>query len=369
MNQLALFWDLLRSGLWEQRVRITTYEPIDFAALYDMADSQAVVGLIAAGLEHIEDRKVVKAEALPFMKKVFYLEGRNEGMNQFIAGLISYIREAGIYALLVKGQGLAQCYARPQWRSSGDVDLLLDESNYAKAKRALKPLASSHNVEGKYVKHFGMTMDSWTVELHGTLRTELSSRIDRCIDKVQEDTFTKGDVRVWRNGETDIFLPSANSDLIFVFTHIIKHFYKGGIGLRQICDWCRLLWTFRDSIDRDLLEGRLREMGLVSEWKAFGAFAVDFLGMPAEAMPLYDASAVWSRKARRIQSFILAVGNFGQNRDLSYYQKYPFLIRKTISLGQRLGDLVRHAFIFPLDSLRFLPNILFHGLEAVVRDK
>lgn len=36
-----------------------------------------------------------------------------------------------------------------------------------------------------------------------------------------------------------------------------------------------------------LLEARLNEMGLVSVWKAFGAFAVEYLGMPGEAMPLY----------------------------------------------------------------------------------
>ena len=26
-------------------------------------------------------------------------------------------------------------------------------------------------------------------------------------------------------------LPSANNDVVFVFTHFLKHFYKGGIGL------------------------------------------------------------------------------------------------------------------------------------------
>ena len=71
MNQQELFFDLLRSGLWERGIRISTFKPIDFDALYDLADEQAVVGLVAAGLEHVEDVKIVKKEALPFMKKVF----------------------------------------------------------------------------------------------------------------------------------------------------------------------------------------------------------------------------------------------------------------------------------------------------------
>lgn len=369
MNQQELFFDLLRSGLWERGIRISTFKPIDFDALYDLADEQAVVGLVAAGLEHVEDVKIVKKEALPFMKKVFSLEGRNASMNEFIGSIVEEMRNAGIYALLVKGQGIAQCYVRPQWRSSGDIDFFLDSGNYQLAKSFLRPKAVSCGKEEEYTKHFGLTIKPWEVELHGTLRCGLSSKIDKGIDAIQEDTFSRGNIRAWRNGEIDVFLPGPDNDIVLTFTHILNHFYLGGIGLRQICDWCRLLWTYRETIDSELLGRRLREMGLVSEWKAFGALAVDYLGMPAEAMPLYDASVRWSRKARRICAFILKVGNFGQNRDLSYYRKYPYLVRKTISLGQRLGDLARHALIFPLDSFRFLPSILFHGFEAAVKER
>jgi len=40
----------------------------------------------------------------------------------------------------------------------------------------------------------------------------------------------------------------------------------------------------RECIDRDLLLRRLREVGIVSEWKAFGAFAVEYLGLPFTAV-------------------------------------------------------------------------------------
>ena len=361
------FFELLRAGLWEQSVRLLPYEPLDFEALYQLANDQSVVGLLAAGLERVEDRKVTKPEALPFLKKVYSLEGRNAQMNSFIEALVSKMRNAGINTILVKGQGVAQCYGRPQWRSSGDVDFLLDGDDYVKAKVYLSKLADSVEIEGAYSKHLGMTIDSWAVELHGTLHSGLSSRIDRGLDALQGKMFIDGNVRTWRDGETDIFLPGPNIDVIFVFTHILQHFYKGGIGLRQVCDWCRLLWTYRDSIDRVLLESRLRSMGLISEWCAFASFAVDILGMPVKAMPLYDSSVRWTRKARRIQAFILEVGNFGHNRDMSYYQRYPYIVRKTISFGQRCRDLVRHAEIFPLDSLRFFPSIVWNGVRSTVR--
>jgi hypothetical protein len=212
-----------------------------------------------------------------------------------------------------------------------------------------------------------MQIRQWDVELHGSLRIGLSPKVDKGLDTLLGECFAEGGYRTAVIGGETVRLPSPDNDALVIFTHYLKHFYIGGIGLRQICDWCRLLWTWRETIDAGLLERRLREMGLTSEWKAFGALAVDYLGMPAEAMPLYDASARWSRKARRICAFILKVGNFGKNRDLSYYGKYPFLIRKSISLAQRLGDLARHALIFPLDSLRFLPSIMYNGLRSAAR--
>ena len=44
-----VFFALLRAGLWKQGVRLQPYGDIDFQAVYDLADEQSVVGLIAAG--------------------------------------------------------------------------------------------------------------------------------------------------------------------------------------------------------------------------------------------------------------------------------------------------------------------------------
>lgn len=230
----------------------------------------------------------------------------------------------------------------------------------------MRPLAKSVEAEGECWLHYCLSIDSQIVELHGTLRTGLSSKIDKVIDETQRAVIFGGNVRPWMNGGLQVFLPGADSDVLFIFTHFLKHFYKGGIGLRQICDWCRLLWTYKGLLNHGLLESRIRKMGQVSEWKAFGAFAVDYLGMPSEAMPLYSSDKKWSRKADKICAFIMEVGNFGHNRDNSYYAKYPFLIRKIYSFGRRCGDLVHHARIFPMDSLRFFPYMMYNGLKAAL---
>ena len=138
-----------------------------------------------------------------------------------------------------------------------------------------------------------------------------------------------------------------------------------GIGLRQICDWCRLLWTYRNTIDVKLLESRIRRAGLMSEWKAFAAYAVHYLDMPSEAMPFYDDLDKWQKKAIRIGAFILEVGNFGHNRDQSYYSNYPYVVRKVFSFSRRMFDMTRHTIIFPLDSIRFFIGTTINGLKSI----
>ena len=140
-NNQQAFLELVRAGLWEKEVRLLPYGDIDYAEVMRLAQEQAVVGLVAAGLEHVTDVKVPQVWALQFAGQTIQLEQRNKAMNQFIANLVAKMREADIYTLLVKGQGIAQCYERPQWRTSGDVDLFLSADNFEKAKSLLLPLS------------------------------------------------------------------------------------------------------------------------------------------------------------------------------------------------------------------------------------
>lgn len=93
---------------------------------------------------------MVLSDSCLFIGRTVQLEQRNQAMNYFIGVTVEKMRESGIYTLLVKGQGVAQCYERPLWRSCGDVDFFLDDENYERAKAFLKPLAAS--VEDEYVR-------------------------------------------------------------------------------------------------------------------------------------------------------------------------------------------------------------------------
>lgn len=352
------FFELLKAGLWgdvnpDKRIDGTT----DWQEVYRLATEQSVLGLVLAGLEH-SNVKPSKELLLQWIGEVQVIEQRNKDMNTFVADLIEKLRKEDIYAILVKGQGIAQCYEKPLWRSSGDIDLLLSDSNYDRAKEVLLPLATGIEQEFAHFKHLGMTIKGWVVELHGTLHSRLSRRVDKMVDKMQGNVFFGGNVRSWDNNGTQVFIPAPNEDVIFVFTHILHHFYIEGVGLRQIFDWCRLLWTYKDSLNLGLLESRIQEAGLMSEWRAFAALAVDWLGMPAEVMPLYDEGSKIKVQGSKIMEFVMETGNFGHNRHNAD--------GKLVSLWQKTKDFARHAQVFPLDSIKFYFHFVWDGIKVAM---
>lgn len=155
INQKA-FLALIREGLWRVgnpniRIDVAT----DWQEVYRLATEQSVLGLVLAGLEHV-DVKPPKELLLQWIGEVQQIEQRNKTMNGFIANLIDNLRQEDVNSLLVKGQGVAQCYEKPLWRCAGDIDLLLSDENYTKAKSALIPIASevAAKIRQKCIRHW-----------------------------------------------------------------------------------------------------------------------------------------------------------------------------------------------------------------------
>lgn len=363
-KSIGAFFALLRAGLWEEDCELCSYNDIDYNILYQLASEQTVLGLITAGIEHVIDVKVPSEVALNYVGQALLIEQKNESMNSFIVGLISKMKGSGITAVLVKGQGIARCYERPLWRTCGDVDLLLDESNYIKAKSLLLPLAQYYDVEDKRISHQAIIISSWEVELHGSLHANLWKNIDNMLDNVQRLMFKNNNVRNWVIDGEVVRLPDPNCDIIFMFSHILQHFYRSGIGLRQICDWCRLLWCYNDSIDIPLLEKRLNYMKAINEWKSFAYLAVHYLGCPPKVMPLYEDSKQFNKKSNRIVSIIIKSGNFGQNRDNHYKQGTSVFIRKVLTYLFDIRYTLNIICVFPINGMKVLKKMTIDGLRS-----
>ena len=95
-NYEQAFFALVKAGLWEQDVRLSSDETIDFSEINRLAEEQAVVGLVTAGLEHVVDVKVPQEWVLQFVGETLQIEQQNKDMNHFIGTSVDQMRGVGI---------------------------------------------------------------------------------------------------------------------------------------------------------------------------------------------------------------------------------------------------------------------------------
>ncbi|MBO7562384.1 MAG: nucleotidyltransferase family protein [Bacteroidales bacterium] len=373
------FLALASAGMWGDKQPLD-WRSVDWDDVFQLAKEQALVGIVSSAFDPVpsgqdlgfELQEVLSRDQRKALaKKVYSIEQRNLKMNLFIAKLFKMLENHNLHPVLHKGQGLAYDYPNPLRRSPGDVDILLQPDEYAKARDLLLPKASKIIDDGNEGSHASFFFSGNIVELHESLHISLKKSIDQEIDRLLEEMFKQKSFRTLDFEAFDINLPAVNYDVVFVFCHILQHLFTGGIGLRQVYDLSRILHVYRDEIDRGFLETELKRLGLMDEWNAFATLMVNYLGAPAEDIPFFPVhtsacnnSTKWNRKAKKILSYILSTGNMGKNRDLSYRKKSPYLIKKTVTLWFIISNAVRLGSIFPKDTAM----ISFKGLASGLKD-
>ena len=86
------FLSLVRAGLWESEVLLLPFGVIDFDTILAMAEEQGVVGLVAAGIDHVTDGRPAKKDVLQFIGRTVQMEQRNQAMNYFIGVLVEKMK-------------------------------------------------------------------------------------------------------------------------------------------------------------------------------------------------------------------------------------------------------------------------------------
>ena len=361
------FFALLRSGLWnEVPERASFAGGVDWEDLYRLSFAQTVVPLVTDGINRLpqEFLPMDRPERLdPFLADMMATAKRNHTLDAVIPKLFHALD--GIPVVLVKGQSLAQDYPDPERRQPGDIDLLLLPSSYEAAKAVLLPKATTVLEEEREIWHQGMRFRSVEVEVHGSISTLMSRKLDRELAALLEEQFDGRTFPAVSIGGADIPVPDADFNAVYVFVHFLQHYWSGGVGLRQCIDWMTFVSVHKREIHPVILETRLAHLGLLNVWKVFTGFAQEFLGCPSEKLPL--AAAPDAGKNARIWRYIRRCGNFGKNVDRTR-KKEPYLVRKVHSFWRLVvADRLRHFPVFPKESIRFFLGAFGYGLQRLAK--
>lgn len=371
-NTIEQFFALIRSGLWGGKAASSPFDGgADWEALLRLASMQSLTGIFADGAGTLPRELMPPAEtARRLFVTVESIRRANRRLDTVLAELEAGLRREGIEGILLKGQGVARAYLNPELRMCGDIDLYPGKGDaYLRCCEIVRSLGESEGREDESEKHFHFNRRGCSIEIHSHVMLAadpfVNRRLQRWTDEMLDDPSKLRHVEI--NG-VEVNLPPVDFDAVFILQHIANHLLKGGIGLRQLCDWSRYLHVHAAEIDRARLGNNLRTLRLMNCWQLFGWLAVNRLGLPEAEMPFY--SPRHEKRALRCLRIILRKGNFGhydkaarRNLDIN------FILRKMQTCRIVIGQHAELLRVIPAEVLRHLPWYLLDGIKRLFTGK
>ena len=371
-NTIEQFFALIRSGLWGCKAASSPFDGgADWEALLRLASMQSLTGIFADGAGTLPRELMPPAEtARRLFVTVESIRRANRRLDAVLAELEAGLRREGIEGILLKGQGVARAYLNPERRMCGDIDLYPGKGDaYLRCCEIVRSLGESEGREDESEKHFHFNRRGCSIEIHSHVMLAadplVNRRLQRWTDEMLDDPSKLRHVEI--NG-VEVNLPPVDFDAVFILQHIANHLLKGGIGLRQLCDWSRYLHVHAAEIDRARLGNNLRTLRLMNCWQLFGWLAVNRLGLPEAEMPFY--SPRHEKRALRCLRIILRKGNFGhydkaarRNLDIN------FILRKMQTCRIVIGQHAELLRVIPAEVLRHLSWYLLDGIKRLFTGK
>lgn len=307
------FLALVRAGLWNTPAPSALFSGIsatEWDEIYHFARTQTLLAIAFDGLLCLPgELRPPRPLYLKWAAKVAQIEEGNTRLNAALPEIFDTYREAGLHPVLLKGQGLAALYANPLHRQCGDIDIYLGKDGQPMANTLLLRLGAE--VEGEISnKHAGYSLHGIHIENHRCILTMNNPAKSRYFRRLVAEWYPhRAETR--EINDYPVRLPPATFNALYVFMHAFGHFLERGIGLRQVCDWARLLSMRCQDINRPTLQLHLRKLGLLPAAKAFGYIAVKHLGLAEEHLP-FSIKGI-EPAAEMLLDDIFAAGNFGQH--------------------------------------------------------
>lgn len=363
-----VFFSLLRNAFWGSEIDI----PEGFADWGDVARTAKIQSALGvAGDVMLSDSRIASAMSQELRTKVktFIMANMmtHGKLNGVLVNVVSHLSAAGIRSVLLKGQGLAQYYPKPELRQCGDIDLYVGLERYADSYDVVKPLATQIDDRKalEVGKHYDFFVGKVAVEMHRYSDRYPTPKLDRIYQEVSLKGLNEDLVPLMFSGQT-VYTPSDEYNAFYIFSHLFHHFLINGLGARQLCDWMLFLRARSSHIDMSSLETILRRLDMLKPWQAFGCVLVKYFGMPAESFPFYDSAQ--EHKADNIVRRLLDEGNFGKERDVYKKRGRNYLLNKTWAMLAHIGRSIGLLFLFPRHSFRQIGHTISNGFAKVWND-
>lgn len=299
-------------GLWEKEEEDLSPFPLsggEWQAVFEEARRQTVTGIVYRGLCRLPDEWLPPQPLLlRWVAEADGIERRNKTMNRVLAGLHASFACHGFDVVLLKGQGVAHFYEEPLLRQCGDIDFYFPHpAESGRAAELMRQGGATTRREADGSIHY-----AWhhiDVEHHVRLFDLTDPFLQRYL-AAMEGQWGYRKLRIACREDEEIKIPAPLLNLLLLNTHIMKHAFGWGIGLRQLCDMARAYYCLHAEVEGEELKRLYIRTGIRKWSRMLHTFLTEYVGLPASAIP-YDDGYL---SARPLLDIVRTGGNFGQAR-------------------------------------------------------
>ena len=355
LKQQKIFFEFLRFCIGSAKEIPGSLKEVDWKELYAIAQKQALLGVLFHGIRRLP-KELAPEQKLLMQWMVMAEQIRKQNIRLFLDSVkvCQNFENKGFANCILKGQGNALLYPDPYMRTSGDIDIYLTGGR----KRVMQYINKVCPNQVMRYHHVDFPVMKTAIEVHFTPSYMFFPVHNRRMQKWFKEVMGEqcNHQVSLPDGYGEIHVPQVSFNVIYILSHLYRHIFTEGIGLRQLLDyyfvilkWHTDLTNLTDSnkslpqmtqinTDLDALRHELKYLGL---WKFAGAVLFvmkEVFGLSEDRM----IAPMDEREGRFLLDEIMRGGNFGQYDD---------------RMGSKVGESKIHRYFrMNLRNLRFVKH-------------
>lgn len=245
---------------------------LDYSKLYELSNQHQISALIFNQIYSFDDfpveiKQIWKRDAI----KINAFQTRK---TMKILHVCKQFSKQNLKALIVKGLICRSLYPQPDNRQSNDEDLYIQKEDFEIVKDIL--LKNNFTIVSKSddVTTFIDPVSGLSIELHTalfSLESKAYGNYQRYFDRAFDECI------VHRIEGVDVYSLEYTQHLLFLILHFVKHFFHGGVGIRQVVDIVMYSEAYGDKVNWDKLYDILKDLNIYILITNLFALAHDYL--------------------------------------------------------------------------------------------
>ena len=361
LKQQKIFFDFLRFWIGSAKEIPGSLKEVDWKELYAIAQKQALLGVLFHGIQRLPKELAPEQKLLmQWMVMAEIIRKQNIRLFQDSVKVCKNFENKGFANCILKGQGNALLYPDPYMRTPGDIDIYLAGGR----KRVMQYINKVCPNQVMRYHHVDFPVMKTAIEVHFTPSYMFFPVHNRRMQKWFEEVMGEQcNHRVsLPDGYGEIHVPQVSFNVIYILSHLYRHIFTEGIGLRQLLDYYFVLVKWHTDLtnltdpykslpqmtqintDLDALRHELKYLGL---WKFAGAVMFvmkEVFGLSEDRM----IAPMDEREGRFLLDEIMRGGNFGQYDDRMGSKIGESKIHRYFRMNHRNLRFVKH---YPTEAL------------------